>query len=88
MIVSPAQQTDENATASRKAKFFSYIICAIYHDVRIIFYSYADLRGTRAIAGKGNRRTELGVSGILQGIVKVKEEGNRKCGDSLPDYHS
>ena len=50
MVVPPAHQTDENATASRKAKFFLYSIGTIYHYVRTIIYYSRVLRGVRAIA--------------------------------------
>ena len=72
MIVAPAHQTDENATTSRKTKFFLYSVSTIYHDVHLIVYSCASLRQMRAVAGKGSRRTEIGVSGTLQGVVERK----------------
>jgi hypothetical protein len=73
VIVPTAHQTDENATAPRKAKLFLYLVGAIYYYVHIIVYSCAVLGRMRAVAGKGSRRTEIDVSRSCRKFVKGRE---------------
>ena len=58
VVVTAAHQTDENATAPRKAELVLYLVSAIYHYVYFIVYSCAILGRMRVIAGKGSRWTK------------------------------
>ncbi len=58
VIVTAAHQTDEDATAPRKAKLVLYPVSAINHYVQFIVYSCAILGRVGMVAGEGSRWTK------------------------------